>query len=243
MAPASAPDISVCVAVYRRHGPPNLATLAAALPRAAGRFSFELVVALNGIGREEAGVPPEARVVEFEVNRGVPVAWNAAARSAAGGVLCVANDDVELGEGSLERLALVAARPDAGVAGPAGTMWDIERARHLGYVDLSSLEPGEAVPVDVLSGFLLVTRSEVFAAAGGFDEAYSPCGFEEVDYCTTVRRRLGLECLAVAGVDVRHEFAISAQRSWRRVRYDGRSERLGAIAARNRAHFLAKWAA
>ena len=93
----------------------------------------------------------------------------------------------------------------------------------------------------MLSGFLLCTPRHVFESAGGFDEAYTPCGFEEVDYCTTVRLDLGLKCLAVAGVPFEHTFGISAQPQWRRVRYRDRSEFLGSIARRNRRHFLGKW--
>jgi GT2 family glycosyltransferase len=157
-------------------------------------------------------------------------------------VLCFANDDVVLGPQALRLLwqALVQ-RPGAGVAGPVGTDWNLSSATHLRYLDLSGLAVGDVRECDVVSGFLFATRREVFARAGGLDEAYTPCSFEEVDYCTTVRRRLGLRCLAVAGVSYVHDFGISAERSWRRVSYDGRKETIGQITKRNRAHFLAKW--
>jgi GT2 family glycosyltransferase len=237
-----APDISVCVAVYKQHRKPNLGTLAESMREALGPLRGELIVALNGISAKEADVPNDASTVAFEVNRGVPVAWNAAARLARAPVLCIVNDDVILGRNSLALLHQALQRePTAGVVGPVGTRWDIASARHLSYASLEGMAPGDLCECEVVSGFLLVTHKRVFDSIGGFDEAYSPCGFEEVDYCTSVRLGAELRCFAVAGVDFTHEFAISAARSWRRVSYDGRRESLGDIARRKRLYFLAKW--
>src|SRR5688572_29664741 len=95
------PDLSVCIAVYRRHRPPNLKTLSASLEAAAPGLTTELIVALNGIGANDAELPPWARQVQFSQNRGVPVAWNSAARLAKAPILVIANDDLDLGAGSL----------------------------------------------------------------------------------------------------------------------------------------------
>jgi GT2 family glycosyltransferase len=235
-------DLSVCVPVLRAHRAPNLASLAEQLPAAAGGLRTELVVVLNGIGADAAGVPPGATVVAFDHNRGVPVAWNAAARAARGRVLAFVNDDVALGPRSLTALYDALADERSGVVGPVGTHWDLVAARHVSWLQTDGLPAGAKLACEVISGFMFATRAETWLRAGGFDEAYSPCGFEEVDYCTTARLELGLECHAVAGVEHEHEFGVSAKRSWRRVRWDGRAESLGSIAARNRAHFQAKWA-
>ncbi len=238
------PDISVCVAVYKQHREPNLSSLNASMSDALGPLRGELIVALNGVSAEAAGVPNDASAVAFDVNRGVPVAWNAAARLARAPVLCVVNDDVVLGHDSLALLHQALGRePSAGVVGPVGTRWDITLAQHLSYLSLEELLPGELRECEVVSGFLLATPKHVFDSVGGFEEAYTPCGYEEVDYCTAVRLRAGLSCFAVAGVEFTHKFSISAARSWRRVHYDGRSESIKSISRRNRRHFLAKWSA
>jgi GT2 family glycosyltransferase len=236
------PDVSVCVPVWKRHSPPNLATLELSLSEALAGLKAELIVVLNGISPTQVPVTPSALVIEFESNRGVPVAWNRAAATASGDVLCFVNDDVELGPAALRRLWKSAQRADAGVVGPVGTRWDIARAEHLAYVSTETLAPGEAKPCEVVSGFLFATRKDVFHAVGGFDEAYTPCGFEEVDFCTAVRLNLGLSCYAVAGIPHKHEFGISSGSHWRRIRFDGRTESIRSIARRNRQHFLAKWA-
>jgi GT2 family glycosyltransferase len=156
----------------------------------------------------------------------------------------VVNDDVVLGRDSLVLLRqAIVSEPNAGVVGPVGTRWDLAHAQHLSYVDLDGLSPGELRECEVVSGFLLATPKRVFDSVGGFDEAYTPCGFEEVDYCTAVRQKAGLRCFAVAGVKATHEFGISATRQWRRIRYDRKSETIKSIARRNRRHFLTKWSA
>lgn len=239
-----APEVSVCVPVYRSHEAPDVATLAADLPAALDGLEGELVVALNGIDARAAGVPPVARTVASEVNRGVAPGWNAAAAKAMGSILCFCNDDVRLAPGALRRLhAALRDRPEAGVVGPVGTRWDVARGRHLEWVDLDGLEPGDVRECEVVSGFLFAARRETFEAAGGFDEAYAPFSYEEIDFCTAVRLDLGLRCYAVAGVGHEHAFGVTAAwRPWRRVRFDGRSESVWSIDRRNRRRFLSKWA-
>jgi GT2 family glycosyltransferase len=236
-------DLSICVPVYKTHPAPNVASLAAALPAASRELEAELVVALNGITAAEAGVPDGARSVALATNRGVAPGWNAAARAATGAVLVFANDDVELGPGSLALLAdVLRARPEAGVVGPVGTHWDTDRWEHREFIDLRGRASGEVEECDVVSGFLFAVRREVYNAVGGFDEAYAPASWEEVDFDQAVRAQ-GLKCYAVAGVEAPHEWGISArQKPWARVRWGGRSELLWSIHRRNRRHFLSKWA-
>jgi GT2 family glycosyltransferase len=236
-------DISVCVPVYRAHPEPNLTTLASDLPAALDGLGGELVVALNGISPEAAGAPAGTELVPLPVNRGVAPGWNAAAGRARGATLCFANDDVRLGPGSLRLLhEALRDRPEAGAVGPVGTRWDVPRAKHLSWVNLDGLGPGEVRECDVVSGFLFATRRETLDAAGGFDEAYAPFSYEEADYCTAVRLDLGLRCYAVAGVSHEHAFEVSgAWRPLRRIAFDGRKERVWSIDRRNRRHFLEKW--
>jgi GT2 family glycosyltransferase len=236
------PDVSVCVPVYQAHDEPNLASLARSMPAALGSLEGELVVALNGISADDAGVPGGAVTADLGVNRGVAPGWNAAARAATGDVLCFANDDVVLGRGALELLvAALRDRPEAGVVGPVGTRWDIPAGEHREWLDLSGRAPGEVEPCEVVSGFLFACRRETWEAVGGFDEFYAPFSWEEVDFCTAVRAH-GLRCYAVAGVEQEHEFGVSQKVvPWKRYRWDGRSQAVWFIHRRNRRHFLGKW--
>jgi GT2 family glycosyltransferase len=235
-------DVSVCVPVYRAHGEPNLATLAGTMERALDGLRGELVVALNGISETDAGVPAWGRSVDLGVNRGVSPGWNAAAAAAHGAVLVFSNDDVLLGHRALRLMHdVLSTHREAGVVGPDGTRWDLSVPKHLEWLDLSNRQPGELEACDVVSGFLFAVRREVLQAVGGFDEAYAPCSMEEVDFCTDVRKRLGLECYAVAGIETEHEYGISVSRPWTRVRHSGRTEFLRSIHVRNVRHFRSKW--
>jgi GT2 family glycosyltransferase len=235
-------DVSVCVPAYRAHSQPNVATLADTMPRALDGLSGELVVALNGISATEADAPAWARTIDLGVNRGVSPGWNAAAGAARGAVLVFANDDVLLGPHALRLMHdVLVEHPEAGVVGPHGTRWDLSVPKHLEWLDLSAREPGEFEECEVVSGFLFAVRREVLEAVGGFDEAYAPCSMEEVDFCTDVRKRAGLKCYAVAGVETEHEYGISVSRPWTRVRHNGKAEFLRSIHVRNVRHFRSKW--
>jgi GT2 family glycosyltransferase len=235
--------ISVCVAVYRAHAAPNVAGISAALSGALDGGQGELVVALNGIEAGRAGVPAGARWVDLGVNRGVAPGWNAAARASDGELLVFCNDDVELGEASLARLAQALREHPEAVVGPVGSRWDLAAGRHLSWVSAEAASSPLAVECDVVSGFLFACRRDTWEAVGGFDEFYAPASWEEVDFCTAVRARGG-SCYAVSGVAQRHEWGVSRRQApWSRARWDGRSETWRSIHRRNKRHFLQKWSA
>jgi GT2 family glycosyltransferase len=233
--------ISVCVAAHRVHAAPNVASLRAGLDAALGGEQGEIVLALNGVDAASLGVAGEVREVDLGVNRGVAPAWNAAASGASGEIVVFCNDDVELGAGSLARLAgAVRALPGA-VVGPVGSRWDLERGRHVGWVGPFADPAHPPAPCDVVSGFLFACAKDTWREVEGFDEFYAPASWEEVDFCTAVRARGG-GCFAIAGVECRHEWGVSRrQPPWARARWDGRSETWRSIHRRNKAHFLEKW--
>lgn len=232
-------DVSLCIPAYKAHDAPNLQTIGAALPAALDGLDGELVVALNGIDAAGARVPDGAQTVDLGVNRGVSPGWNAAAEASSGDVLVFGNDDVELGPGSLRRLAeVLREHDDAGVVGPVGTDWDFATGEHRAWVQ----PEGTVTPCDVVSGFLFACRRETWERVGRFDEFYAPASWEEVDFCAATLAA-GLRNLVVADVDVAHEWGISAkQRPWKRIAHNGRKELLWSIHRRNRRHFLRKWA-
>jgi GT2 family glycosyltransferase len=234
--------ISLCVPVYRVHGPPNLAAIAGALGEALAGEEGELVVALNGLDAAAAGAAEGALLVDLGVNRGVAPGWNAAANASSGDVLVFCNDDVELGAASLARMAeVLREHEEAGVVGPVGSRWDLISGTHLDFVEADASAGEDIAACEVVSGFLFACRRATWEAVGGFDEFYAPGSWEEVDFCTAVRAA-GSRCYAIAGVPVRHEWGVSRrQLPWARARWDGRSETWRSIHRRNREHFIAKW--
>lgn len=233
--------ISVCIATYRAHAEPNLASLGRDLDSALAGEHGEMVVALNGIDRLSAGVPDAATAVDLGVNRGVAAGWNAAASAARGDLLVFCNDDVRLGPGSLASIAAALRdHPQAGVVGPVGSRWDIVAGRHLDWVQPTA--PGQLSGCEVVSGFLFGCRRRIWDAVGGFDEHYAPASWEEVDFCTAVRAA-GMSCYVVGGIACEHEWGVSRrQLPWARVHWEGRSETWRSVHRRNMRRFLEKWA-
>jgi GT2 family glycosyltransferase len=235
-------SISVCVPVHRRHPPPNVHSVAQMLPAALADQGGELVIALNGVSAEPVSSAAPTHVVDLGENLGVAAGWNAAARVAEGEILAFANDDTELGPGSLAALtAALDSLPRAGVVGPLGMERIPRRLEHFRSRGRGARR--QAVPVSALFGFLMAVRRDVFEAVGGFDERYAPCLWEEIDFCTAVRQKLGLLCYELPGLPVSHEFGISARRSWPwvRVPYAGGTPTLRSVRRRNRRLYATKW--
>jgi GT2 family glycosyltransferase len=170
------------------------------------------------------------------VNVGVARSWNMGADMAEGEALCFVNDDVEVGKGGAEGLfdALIGT-DNVGQVGPMGALWN--GAEHLRYVGEAAIEEADAI-----SGFLFMLREKAFRQVGGFDPAYSPAGFEEIDMSFALREQ-GWKCLVVPGLEIKHHHhhGVSSYRS--KVAYLGKEIDTEALHQRNKAYFINKWKA
>ena len=128
---------------------------------------------------------------------------NAGAAATTADFLCFLNNDVAAGDpGWLAGLVGLAARADVGAVGPLLRYPD-GRLQHLGIRvehpmpqllgDGASEEDLRDCParhvvreVAAVTGACLVTRREVFARVGGFDEGLA-VAYNDVDYCMRVR--------------------------------------------------------
>lgn len=199
---------------------------------------FEVIVICNGVEPEfRQFVQQNARIDKYAINSvnvGVSRAWNMGAMLATGEILCFLNDDVEVGDSALDRLCdVLRDDPAIGVTGPRGSLW--KGTEHDRYV-------GEAEPEDAdnISGFCFLVRSDVFHRLGGFDVAYTPAGFEEIDFCLAVRRA-GLRCRVVPGLPIVHHERHGVSTSTGTVQYLGTSIDTKSLHLRNKAHFKRKW--
>jgi len=167
------------------------------------------------------------------VNVGVARSWNMGAQLAEGEFLCYLNDDVSLGQQSLETLLKHFDDPAIGEVGPEGSYW--KNCAHDSF-----LEGKEPAVTDVVSGFCFLVRSKLFHELGGFDIAYSPAGYEEIDFSYRVRHS-GLKCLADPRVDIKHfhHHGVSAQKV--EIKYLAKSIDTDELHKRNGAYFRSKW--
>jgi GT2 family glycosyltransferase/glycosyltransferase involved in cell wall biosynthesis len=166
---------------------------------------FEIIIVDNGSRPEQVrplkSLGRGVRVMELGANRFFGEANNIAAETAKGRHLCFLNNDAFVRPGWLRSLVDVLDQaPDAGAVGPlflfpdntiqeAGAVMD-ERGYPVRLGRGSTLDAVEfLVPktVDYVSAAMLLVSRELFLAVGGFDLAYEPAYYEDVDLCFKIR--------------------------------------------------------
>lgn len=210
------------------------------------RHPTEIVFVDNGSSDGSAewlAEQADVRLVRNAENEGAPRARNQGLALARGRWIVVMDNDARVSPGWLRRL-LHHAQVDAksGCVGPVS-----DRAAHGqqvpfdGATDAASLATysarwGEANdrkgrPQNILTSFLLLFRRELVDTIGGFDERFSPWGFEDDDF--TLRAALaGFRNRVALDVFVRHETYDDATKSARH----------NELLARNWSRFSEKWA-
>ena len=149
---------------------------------------------------------PAVELVVNSSNRGFSAANNVAIRAGDGDYVLALNPDTELTAGALERLcALMDARPEVGICGPAlvqadgspdhaarrsfptplsalGHFSGIGRRRHSGTLAAYRAPEVESGPVDAVNGAFMLIRRTALVQAGLFDEGYWMY-MEDLDLC------------------------------------------------------------
>ena len=157
-------------------------------------FPLEIVVVDNGSrdgSREWLAAQPDVTLVANATNEGAPRARNQGLRHVHGERVCFMDNDVVVTPGWLARLARhMELDPFAACVGPV-----CDRAAHGQEVAfdparetpdaraaaIAAADPGGFRLASLLSSFLVLVRREALVAVGGFDERFSPWGFEDDD--------------------------------------------------------------
>lgn len=202
------------------------------------KIPHEVIVVCNGEDPElrefVCSHPAITRFCINSVNAGVARSWNIGAQLAEGQALCFLNDDVSVEPGGLETLVeMLHSAPDVGQVGPVGARW--KGAQHQAFVGEDQVEDADAI-----AGFCFIIRDDLFRRLGGFDVAYSPAGFEEIDMSYAIRRA-GYRCVVVPHLPIHHyhHHGVSAYRT--EVHYLSSMIDTVTLHERNKAYFLAKW--
>ena len=157
------------------------------------------------------GVDQES-IVALRGARSMASGYNAAVRSApAAPYLCLVHQDARLLFDVERRIpAFFEEHPDAGVVGfvgstelsAAGAWW--LAGRHLGELIEGAAPRSWAPvsgchPVEVVDGYCMFIRSDVFDTLGGFDERFDHWHFYDSDLCMTAKSH-GLQNYVVEGL-------------------------------------------
>ncbi len=198
----AAPRVRVIVLV-QRNAPVALAALRALRASTSAAIPFETIVLLNGA--DDATVAAIQRgalgatVLVSSANLGFGGGCNLAAGRANTEYLAFLNDDTVVDPGWLEALVAHADADDAIAAVgsriryPDGTLqeagsivWSDGTTAPVGW-GLAAAGAGYRFRRDVTyaSASALLVRRRDFEAAGGFDEAFFPAYYEDVDLCLT----------------------------------------------------------
>jgi GT2 family glycosyltransferase len=195
-----------------RHEPPLVSVVVVVYNRADLTFqclrslavnadvAFELIVVDNASSDETVALLDRMdpiTVIRNDTNLHFLRGCNQAARVARGEYLLFLNNDACLLPGSLAAaVRTMSSSPDIGTVGAKLVLLDgtLQEAGSIVWGDGSCLGYGRgdsplAAPymfqrdVSYASGAFLLTRRDLFADEGGFDERFAPAYYEEVDYC------------------------------------------------------------
>lgn len=202
-------------------------------------LNHEIIVICNGEDLDlHEYIKNDKRIDRYcinSINVGVARAWNIGAQLAEGEVLCYLNDDVSVGKDSLEKLTeQLLSSETFGEIGPQGSFW--KNCEHDRFAEGET----DYIEADVVSGFCFLIRRSTFDEIGGFDVAYTPAGFEEIDLSYKVRQK-GLKCIVNPSVNIKHyhHHGVSAQKVV--IKYLGSEINTDDLHLRNKEYFRKKW--
>ncbi len=241
---AESPHISVILVLYNQAG----LTLRCLQSIASEAQPIEVIAVDNASADATPQLVERVRGLRYlrnGENVGFLKAVNQAAAMARGDYLLLLNNDAELIPGALSAaLQRIERDPRIGAVGGKIILLDgkLQEAGSIIWNDGSCDGYGRGADpeapefhflrdVDYCSGAFLLVRTDIFHKLGGFDQAYAPAYYEEVDFCCRLRTE-GFRIVYDPKVIVRHfEFASSK-----------REEAALAMQVRNRAIFCVRQA-
>ena len=196
-APSAPPTLSVIMVLHEKF---ELTMQALASLRANFPGDLDLILIDNGSTDATARIETYVRgatILREPGNPGFLLACNRGLREVRAPAVLYLNNDVELGFGAIAAaLRRLASAPDIGAVGgkvirthgrlqEAGSIVWADGSTQ-GYLrDASPLAPEANFvrDVDFCSGVFLLCRTDLVRRLGGFDEAFRPAYYEEVDLC------------------------------------------------------------
>lgn len=172
-------------------------------------------------------------------NVGVSRAWNIGLNMSETEVTFILNSDLHIERETVDILEkCLLELPDAAIVGPQGSFFDFNSMKDILYFDKGTFD--KPIQVDGVSGFLFAVRTEYFNLGTlKFDNAYTPCYYEEWDIGLQCKLA-GLKAYVVPAVSYQHEWSGSI-RALNTINYFNKEELRDDILKRNKKYFQFKW--
>jgi hypothetical protein len=222
---------------YSPASPYSITTLLADLENIPG----EVIVIFNNplVGEELKDHPRITRSAIMSENIGVARAWNVGISMATTPFVMILNADLHLEAPVIDAIEQGLRQLDkAACVGPQGSFVNYRLTKDFLYFDKGCFE--QPLEVDAVSGFLFGVQRNLFGPSGlKFEEAFTPCYFEEWDLGLQIKLS-GMKSWIVPADSYDHHWGGSIG-GRREIDCLGRSESAQAILQRNRRYFLNKW--
>ena len=221
--PTSGPKVSIVI--VNKDGSEHLSTLLPSILRQ-DYPEIELVMVDNGSRDDSVELTrrfvPDAKIIELKKNIGFSAGNNVGITEATGGYFFLLNNDTELADDTVSRLAEAAVgREDIGAVVPKMFLWRLPRFLNgigntvrnrgwggdnfLGHLDIGQFDDLEEV-FSACFGAVLIPRA-AFERVGPLDPKYT-FYYEDVDWSYRARL-LGLKVLTAPKAAVFHKFSAS----------------------------------
>lgn len=175
--------------------------------------------------------------INYSINKqniGVPRSWNMGANISSNDNICFLNDDCIVDSDILNSYSnYLNENKNVGIIGCAGSFW--KNLEHSKYYDSDKI--GSA---DIVSGFCFMTRHETLSKSGYFDFRYTPAGYDEIDFCMSVKE-LGLKCLIWPTNDIKHNIVHGVSGAKQDIHFFDQSISTDNLNIRNKTIFTKKW--
>jgi hypothetical protein len=201
----------------------------------------DVIVIFNGpeVAEHLKDHPRITRFAIMKQNIGVARAWNLGLEIAATPTVFILNADLHVERSAVDTLEQALYElPDAACVGPQGSFFDFALGKDYTYFDKGTFT--SPVEVDAVSGFFFALKLEHFnQKIIRFENAFTPCYFEEWDLGLQIRQS-GLKSYIVPTGAYDHHWS-GTIRALREIRFYEHAETSGEILLRNRQLFINKW--
>lgn len=166
---------------------------------------------LKGLEKKHSNI----KVIYNDVNLGFPMAVNQAIKASNGSYVLIANNDIVVTEGWLERMLQVAeSEARIGIVGPiSNAVSGVQLDKKAKYKNMPEMHKyakkvrkqnaGETMEFPRVAFLCTLIKREVIDAIGGLDERFSPGNYEDDDFCLRAQKA-GYKAVIAKDVFIHH---------------------------------------